>query len=244
LIEASQQGRVLHLALNRPEKRNALNSQICHALVEAFAQGNHDPSIGAILLSGNGPGFCAGMDVKEALELGDDQLIEIHDRLFTIINRSRKPILAAIHGSAMGGGIGLAVNAHIAIASPAAKFGLTEINLGLWPVMIFRAVALAIGERRATELSITGRIFTASEAQQYGLVAELAEDPLARARDLAAEVSAFSANALALGLDYSRRVTTLSHEEAKELGVRTRAQLTSHPDFAKGVKAFLERKRP
>jgi enoyl-CoA hydratase/carnithine racemase len=239
LIEASQQGRVLHLALNRPEKRNALNSSLCQALVEAFAQAGHDPSIGAIVLSGNGPSFCAGMDLKEALESEDDPFAELHERLFSILERTRKPILAAVHGTLAGGGVGLAANAHIVIAAPDTKFGLTEIKIALWPVLIFPSVALAIGERKATELALTGRLFDAREAQQFGLVAEIAENPLARAQALANEIAAYSPNALAKGLDYSRRIRRLTQEERAAAGRQTRADLMSHPDFAKSVKQFF-----
>lgn len=243
MIEASQQGQVLHLALNRPEKRNALNSGLCRALIEAFAQADLDSSIGAILLSGNGPAFCAGMDLQEALEPGDADLAGLHERLFTIIHRTHKPVVAAVQGAAVAGGTGLAANAHIVIASPDAKFGLTEIKIGLWPVLVFRAVVLAIGERRATELSLTGRLFGAEEAREYGLVTEIVEDPVARARACAAEVAAFSASALAKGLEYAREIRGLNWEEAGELGRKTRESLTAHPDFVKSVKSFLEKKK-
>jgi methylglutaconyl-CoA hydratase len=239
LIEVSQQGRVLHLALNRPDKRNALNSTLCRQLLEAFAQADLDPGIGVILLSGNGPVFCAGMDLKEALEHEDEQLAEVHDRLFTIINRIHKPIVAAVQGAALAGGLGLAANAHLVIASPDAKFGLTEIRIALWPVLVFRAVALAIGERRATELSITGRIFSAAEAHGYGLVTEIAENYLEHAQTRAAEISALSPNALARGLDYSRRIRDMSWEAAGTAGRQTRSDLMFHPDFANNVKKFL-----
>ncbi len=243
MIEASQEGRVLHLALNRPEKRNALNASLCRALVEAFIQANADPSIGAIVLSGKGPAFCAGMDLKEALEAGEDQLAEIHERLFTLLDWTRKPILAAVHGAAAGGGTGLAANAHIVIATPDARFGLTEIKIALWPVLIFPAVAVALGERKATELSITGRFFDAAEAQRFGLVSELADDPIVRALALAKDIAEFSPNALALGLAYSRRIRNVSRQQAGEVGRETRAQLMSHPDFSEAVQAFFAGRR-
>lgn len=239
MIEASQQGRVLHLALNRPEKRNALTGGLCAALVEAFAQADADPSIGAIVLSGNGPSFCAGMDLREARESDCDRFADIHERLFSTIERIHKPIVAAVTGTAAGGGAGLAANAHIVVAAPDARFGLTEIRIALWPVLIFPVVARAIGERRATELSLTGRYFDAREALAFGLVGEIAEDPLARAQALAGEIAAFSPHALSIGLDYSRRIRNMTREEAGALGRQTRAQLMSHPDFVKAVRAFF-----
>src|SRR5580700_6007261 len=147
----------MRVALNRPEKRNALDSATCRDLLDAFRKAESDPAIGAILLCGNGPAFCAGMDLKEALAADQSGLADLHERLFTTIQRARKPMIAAVHGAALAAGTGLAANAHMVIASPDAQFGLTEIRIGLWPVIVFRAVARAIGERRATELSLTGR---------------------------------------------------------------------------------------
>ena len=242
MIEASQQGRVLHLALNRPEKRNALNSSLCRALLTAFTQADADPSIGVILLSGNGQSFCAGMDLKEAIEPGATDLTSLHERLFTVINRIGKPIVAAVQGSVVGGGIGLAANAHVVIAAPDAKFALSEIKIALWPVIIFRALMLAIGERRATELSITGRFFSAKESLEYGLVTEIADNPLEHARRRAAEISQYSAYALARGMEYSRRLRDITWEEGGNLGRLTRDDLMSHPDFEKSVQAFFARR--
>jgi enoyl-CoA hydratase/carnithine racemase len=107
--------------------------------------------------------------------------------------------------------------------------------------MIFPALALAIGERRATALSIAGRVFDAVEAHEYGLVTELSDNPLERAKARAEEAASYSANAMCLGLAYSRRIRSMSWEEAGEEGRRTRAELMAHPDFAKGVKSFFSR---
>jgi enoyl-CoA hydratase/carnithine racemase len=244
LIEASQQGRVLHLALNRPEKRNALNTQLCRALVEAFAQANADPSIGAILLSGNGPSFCAGMDLKETLDVDQIELAGVHERLFTNIHRIRTPVIAAVHGAAFAGGTGLAANAHIVIAKENARFGLTEVRIGLWPVLIFRAIEHAMGERRTVELSLTGREFSAAEALGYGLVTEIAEDPLKRATDLAVQLAKNSPIAIGQGLSYVHQIRGRDWEHAGRLGREIRDLLLSSDDFKEGSRAFLEKRPP
>src|SRR5579863_6430035 len=178
LIEVKQDARVLTISLNRAEKRNALNLRLCRELTEAFDRADSDRSVGAIVLNANGPVFCGGMDLKEVLEINENQLVAVHERLFTTIQRMRTPIVAAVHGSALAGGTGLVANAHIVIAKPDTVFALTEIRVGLWPVLIFRSVAHAMGERRTVELALTGRDFTAAEARDYGLVTELADDPL------------------------------------------------------------------
>lgn len=243
MIEVTAVGRVLRIALNRPEKRNALNLAACRELLSAIDRAESDPAIGVILMSGNGPAFSAGMDLQEVLGADPGELTEVHERLFTIIHRVRKPVIAAIHGAALAAGTGLAANAHIVIASADARFGLTEIRLGLWPVIIFRSVARAIGERRATELSLTGRIFTAEEALEFGLVTEIADDPMARALEVAKALSEFSPVATAAGLEYVHRIRAMDWEDAATVGHKMRDELMATDDFREGVRAFLEKRK-
>jgi enoyl-CoA hydratase/carnithine racemase len=243
-IEVTRQGRVLTITLNRPEKRNALNLNLCRELTEAFDRADSDYSVGAIVLNANGTVFCGGMDLKEVLQIDENQLVAVHERLFTTIQRVRTPIVAAIHGTALAGGTGLVANAHIVIAKPDTLFGLTEIRLGLWPVLIFRSVAHAMGERRTVELALTGREFTAAEALSYGLVTEIAEDPLQRARDLALVLAGFSPIALKAGLDYVHQIRGLDWEHAGRVGRVTRDRLLSSEDFKEGSRAFLEKRQP
>jgi enoyl-CoA hydratase/carnithine racemase len=244
LIEITRHARVLQIAINRPEKRNALNMDLCSQIVNAFDQADADNWVGTILLSGNGPAFCAGMDLHEVLESPTLRLNDLHERLFTTINRIRKPVVAAIQGAALAGGTGLAANAHIVVASPNAEFGLTEIRLGLWPVLVFRACELAMGERRTAELSLTGRIFKAEEAMRYGLVTEIAADPLTRALGIATTISEYSPAVLAAGLDYMHQIRVLDWSHAGTLGHQTRNRLMESADFHEGVRAFLEKRAP
>lgn len=230
-IETSWSGRVLHVALNRPEKRNALNAQLCRELIESL-----EADAGAIVLSGNGPSFCAGMDLHETAHA------ELHEQLFTAIRRLRRPLVAAVHGAALGGGTGLVANAHIVIAAPDAKFGLPEIRIGLWPVLVFRAIALAIGERRATELSITGRTFSAQEALAWGLVSEIAESPLQRALELASSIAQSATGVIAAGLDYVNQIRGMNWDDAGSLGRDVRQRMLAGDEFGQRSRAFLERR--
>jgi enoyl-CoA hydratase/carnithine racemase len=244
LIELEKQGRVLRITLNRPEKRNALNLELCTQLVEAFDNADNNKDVGAIVLNANGPAFCAGMDLKETIDVDQIQLAGIHERLFTTIHRIRTPIIAAVHGAALAGGTGLVANAHIAIAKDDARFGLTEIRIGLWPVLIFRSIEHAMGERRAVELSLTGREFNASEALGYGLSTEIADDPLQRATDIAVNIAAFSPVAIAAGLDYVHQIRGRDWDHAGKVGRVVRDQLLSNEDFKEGATAFLEKRHP
>lgn len=243
LIQVKQEWRVQTITLNRPEKRNALNFELCEELADAFDRADRGGA-GAIVLNANGPSFCAGMDLRETIETDQIQLAGIHERLFTTIHRSRTPIIAAVHGAALAGGTGLVANAHIVIARPDAYFGLTEIRIGFWPVLIFRAVEHAMGERRTVELSLTGRHFTAAEALAYGLVTEIADNPLEKATDLAVQLSGFSPTAVNEGLDYVHQIHDSDWDHAGRVGRETRNRLLSNEDFKEGSRAFLEKREP
>ena len=124
------------------------------------------PAIRCVLIDAAGNFFSAGMDLDEALSPDASEKTAIHERLFTLGARATKPIVAAVQGPALGGGVGLMANAHIVVAAHGTTFGLTEIRIGMWPFVIFRSVSNAIGERRATELALTGRIFGLPAALQ------------------------------------------------------------------------------
>src|SRR5258708_23983368 len=190
-LVASREGRLLRLVLNRPDKRNALNGALCQELVAAIEQGDRDPGVGAILLSGAGKSFCSGMDLSEMLTPAEASLGPLHERLFTMVRWVSTPIIVAVHGAALAGGTGLVANAHIGIAAEDATFGLTEVRIRLWPFVVFRAVVAAIGERRAVDLGLTGRIIDAREAAAMGLAHHVtpAVDLESRAREVAAEVA-------------------------------------------------------
>jgi len=237
-------GRVGRISINRAEKRNALSSPMCREMIEAFAQADADPAIGAVMVRGNGTAFCAGMDLDEVLNADQDELADLHERLFTVVQRARKPIVTAVPGIAYAAGMGLVANAHIVIASPEARFALTEIRIGLWPVIVFRAVARAIGERRATELSLTGRTISADEAWHFGLVTDIASDPKLKAFELAKKLAEFSPVATRAGLEYVDRIRGLTWEDAAPIGHAMRADMMATEDFEEGVRAFLGKRPP
>ncbi len=244
VVEIRQEDRLLRVTLNRPEKRNALNLSLCRGLVAALERADSDATVGAVLLTGSGKAFCAGMDLSEALQADRAELDDLHERLFTVGYRIKKPIIAGVHGPALAGGTGLAANAHILVASGDAKFGLTEIRIGLWPILIFRAMKAAIGERRATELALTGRIFDGREAFSYGLVHEVSEEPLTRAAEIALQVSQASADAIGCGLEYVNRTRDKSWDEAGRIGWELRHVAMASPDFSAGVRKFLGKRDP
>lgn len=245
-LTLSRQGRLLRARLNRPEKRNALNSELCLALIQAFSAAESDRGIGAILLEAAGDVFCAGMDLKEALDPGSRDRLEIHEQLFTIGGRLHKPIVAAVKGPALAGGTGLVANAHVVVAAEGATFGLTEVRIGMWPFVVFRAVAAAVGERRALELSLTARVFGTAEALQWGLAHEMTTVAGLEERAVVAATAMADASpeAVRLGLHYVHRSRQLSFEDAGKLAIQLRGESFDSPDFKEGVNAFLEKRKP
>jgi enoyl-CoA hydratase/carnithine racemase len=243
-LETRQHQRVLHLSLNRPEKRNALNGELCTALVEAIERAGRSPGIGAILLTGNGKSFCAGMDLEEMGSATQDTLSTLHEQLFTIGSRLTLPLVAGVNGAALGGGMGLVANCHIVVASERATFGLTEIRLGLWPFLVYRALTAAVGERRTLELSLTGRTFGAEAARETGLIHEISAQPEARAAELAAALAAASPTAIRAGLRFVREVRGKNWQHAGEIARQIRNRVFASADFQEGVRAFREKRPP
>lgn len=239
-------GRVLELTLNAPETQNRLTFAMCRELVAALHEADRDPSAGAVLLKGAGPAFCTGMDPKEMLREGAAETGWIHEELFTIGAKLTTPVVCQVQGAAHGAGAGLLCNAHVVLAAQGTTFGLTEIRMGNWPFMTFRSLAAAVGERRATELSLTGRVFGTNEALQYNLIHavtppfELEERAEATARQLAGA----SPELIRRGLDFVGRTRGMSWEDAGALAQQIRSEWFSHPDFIEGATALTERRKP
>jgi enoyl-CoA hydratase/carnithine racemase len=244
ILEQFQDGRVLRIALNRPDKHNALSSDLCRELVDAINRANRDPHVGAIVLTGNGESFSAGMDLKELGNVAPETINNVHEQLFTLYMRLGTPLVGAINGLAVGGGTGLVANCHIAVASEKAKFALTEIKLGLWPFLVFRAMHAAVGERQAVELALTGRSFDAKQALQYGLVHEIAADANQRAMEIAADLAKSSPTAIRSGLDFVHEVRNKDWNTAGMIARRVRDELFNSGDFQEGLRAFKEKRAP
>lgn len=245
-LEVSREGRILRVTLNRPEKRNALSAALCEEIADAIEGAQEDTSVGSVLLDAKGDVFCAGMDLEEATGPDAAGCTAIHERLFTLGARAGKPIVASIQGPALGGGVGLICNAHVAVAAHGSSFGLTEIRIGMWPFMIYRSVAAALGERRMLQLSLMGSIFNVPEALQWGLIHESApafelDD---RATAIAMHLAQNSAQATSAGLEFVRRTQGMDPVSAAPIALEMRRKAFASDDFKEGVLAFREKRRP
>jgi enoyl-CoA hydratase/carnithine racemase len=179
-LRIEQDSRLCRIALASPENRNVLDAAACRELLRELRDAAADEGTGAILIEADGPVFCAGAECEDA-------------GLFTIGQSIAKPIVAAVHGVAISGGLALVANAHVVVAAQGTSFGLTDIREGRWQEPVFLAVARALGERRALELGLTGRVFSTPEALAWGLVHYVA--PVFELDDRATEISTALANA-------------------------------------------------
>jgi len=238
--------RVLHVTLNRPEKRNALTSQMCSGIVDAVASAQKRRDVGSILISAVGQVFCAGMDLDEAFDLHGADLAALHDDVFSLGANSMKPIVICVNGPALGGGLGLVAQGHIVMAVEGAVFGLPEIKIGLWPFMVYRAIEAALGPGRTLEISLLGRMFPAHDAQHWGLVHQICapSETADRARALARELAKASPAAIAAGMRYFHESRGKSWKEAGDLAAELRIKLMESEDFREGYAAFKERREP
>lgn len=180
-IRMEQDGRLRRITLAASEKRNLLDAALSQDLLVKLRTAAADDAVGAILLDAEGPVFCSGIAAEAGAEL------------FTIGQKIGKPLVAAVKGVAISGGVGLLANAHVVLAAQGSSFGLTDIREGVWNETLYRAVAGAIGERRARELGLTGRVFSTPDALSWGLVHMVA--PAFELDDRAIEVARALANA-------------------------------------------------
>src|SRR5579864_1481138 len=182
-LRVEQDGRVRRLTLAAPARRNILDAALAVRLLHELRDAHAHPDTGAILLDAEGPVFCGGLDFAEPLP----------EEIFTFGPHAPKPIVAAVAGVSISAGVALIANAHVAVAAQGSSFGLTDIRQGHCHLGILDAVAAAIGDRRARELALTGRVFTAPDALAWGLVHAVA--PPFELDDRASAIATALANA-------------------------------------------------
>ena len=172
LIE--NRGQVRILTMNRPEKRNALNSELTRNLLEALQVADSDESVGAIVLTGAGPGFCAGADLSEFRDLQQavaaENRAELTMQLHLAFSRIRVPVVTAINGHAMGGGAGLAIAGDLAVMADGAKLGYPEPKHGIVAAIVMANLVRQVGRKAAFELVALGEPIDAQRALQLGMV--------------------------------------------------------------------------
>jgi methylglutaconyl-CoA hydratase len=240
-LRIERDGEVLRVTLARPERRNAFDADLIEALAEAFAEVR---DAAAIVLAGEGPSFCAGADVdwqRASIGLSHEENVEDARRLYRMLEsvfHCPAPVVARVHGFALGGGSGMVACTDIAIAAEDAVFGFSEVRLGIIPSVISPWVLARIGPAAARRYFLTGERFDAATALRIGLVHEVATD-------LDAAVERVVADLLAGGPVAVREAKRLVLEPADEQDAvaRAAARRTSE-EGQEGLRAFLDKRDP
>ncbi len=246
----SLNNRILRITINRESKLNALNKLTLAELHAALSDAFNNPEVGGIILTGAGPkAFVAGADISEFADLNTDEghifAQEGHHKVFDRMHASEKPIIAAINGFALGGGLELAMACHIRIASENARLGLPEVTLGLIPGYGgTQRLSQLVGRGRALEMILTADMITAAKALEIGLVNEVVapENLLAAAEEKMNKI--LSRAPIAVGAAINAVNASLTDGvNGFEEEINQFARCFDTADFKEGVSAFLE-KRP
>ncbi len=250
---------VADVRLNRPEKRNALDPAMFEALVTAGEGLKARPGLRAVVLSGEGPDFCAGLDFASFQAMRSGERLSASVRLPAAAGPAKAagqracyvwaelpvPVIAALHGNALGGGLQVALGADIRIVAPGARLGLLEVTWGLVPDMTgTQLVPELVGRDVAKELIYTGRVVSGEEAVAIGLATRTAPDPLAAARTLAREIAGRSPHAIRA----AKRLLDLAGRTGLEAGFAAEQEeiraLIGSPNQAEAVAARFGKRDP
>ena len=239
--------RVGLVRLNRPQARNALNRTLLTELMQALADFDADPAIGAMVITGDERAFAAGADIREMAEASAvEMLLRDQISLFDRITRIHKPVIAAVSGWCLGGGCELMLSCDMAVASETARFGQPEITIGVIPgAGGTQRLTRAVGKAVAMEMVLNNRTLTAEEALRYGMVNRVvpAERCLDEALALAGEIAGRAPLAVRLGKEAINRAFELPLSEGLAAERRAFYFLFASADQKEGMQAFLA-KRP
>jgi enoyl-CoA hydratase/carnithine racemase len=262
-VLVSVDGGVADVRLNRPEKLNALDNEMFRAIAEAGERLKSEPGVRAVVLSGEGRGFCAGLDfggfqsmrdgprdrdrgdgVSELGETGG-RITHLGQQVAWVWTELEVPVIAAIHGPCLGGGLQIALGADIRIVAPDASLSVLEIRWGLVPDMTASLMLPGLmGIDVAKQLLWTGRTVRGDEAVQIGLATSCADDPRAAALELAAELAAKSPHAIRAGKRLFAGRAERSTAEQLALERREIAALIGGENQVEAVTAFFEKRPP
>ena len=250
-ILTNQDGSILTITINRPKQLNALNKATIEELHSAFSIADATKNIRVIIITGSGEkAFVAGADIKEFADFDETQGAALakngQDLLFNFVENLSTPVIAAVNGFALGGGLELAMAAHFRIASDNAKMGLPEVSLGVIPGYGgTQRLAQLIGKGKAMELIMTANMMTAQEAKEVGLVNYVVaqEELLPLAEKLATKISRNSSTAITAVIK-SVNANYKTGVNGFEVEISNFGDCFGTKDFKEGTTAFLEKRRP
>jgi methylglutaconyl-CoA hydratase len=247
LVTSTEDG-VFSITLNRPEKRNALSSELIELLHQALEQADIDADVRVVVIRGSGKDFCAGADLDELLASADRTLAENEGsalRLGEIFERIRalpKPVVSLVQGRALAGGAGLATSCDLVMASRSAQIGYPEIQRGFVPAMVATLLRRSVGEKIALDLLLTGRVLGAEDAVATGLISRVVADGdlEKEGQSLARRLATSSASALALTKQLFFELDGNDFVDGIRLGARVNAVARGTSDFRTAIAQFLK----
>jgi enoyl-CoA hydratase len=241
-VRTEQRGKVLLIILNRPQARNAIDGAVAAGLADAIARLDGDAGLAAGVLAGAGRGFSAGMDLK-AFAGGED----ITPALRFLRHGARKPLIAAVEGFALAGGLELALACDLIVAAAGARLGIPEVKVGLFAAGggVLRLPA-RLGYGKAMEMALTGDPITAEEAAGLGLVARVTEPggTVKAAMELAGRVARNAPLAVAASKELVRSTQGATEAEFWTIQDPWRAEVFASDDAKEGPRAFAEKREP
>jgi len=258
VVIVEKEGPILIVTLNRPEKRNAVNSEVMCRLYDAWQQLNRDDELRVGILTGRGNTFCAGMDLEDLKKLRGDakeddwahRVLNTPDLAYTAwlkVNRPKKPIVLAVEGHALAGGTEILQGTDIRVAGESARFGVTEVQRALFPlagstVRLRRQMPYAV----AAEILLTGEDILASRAHQLGLINHVVPDgqALVKAKQIAQRIADNGPLAVQGILATLRQTETLPEDKAFEIELSYGMPVLVSEDGKEGAQAFLEKRKP
>ena len=252
LILAETRGATRLLTLNRPEVRNALSGALRGALHDERERARSDASVRALVLTGSGPAFCAGLDLDElkavhARSSAENRAdTEALARLFQALYTFPKPVVAALNGHAVAGGAGLASLCDLVIMNQDAKLGYTEARIGFVAALVGVYLLRQVGEKRARDLLLSARLVSAREALEMGLATEICppEEVLERALARASAMAENAPASLAATKALLAAVPGMGLHEALRYATEVNVLSRTSDDLREGVSAFLEKREP
>jgi methylglutaconyl-CoA hydratase len=241
-------GRAAWITLDSPENRNALSAPLVKELGDHLRGAIDDPEVRVIVLTGNGPAFCAGADLKnrgDAVAPGSDRANPFVEVL-RLMWDGPKPVIAAVNGHAFGGGIGLVAGADVAIAAENARFSFSEVRLGLIPAMISVVVLPKLGTHQAMRLFLTGDRFPAEKAREYGLLHRVVapEELVSAVQEEIDAIALGGPIAIAEAKKLIRTVSRLPMDQAFGYAEEKINELFRSAEAAEGMSAFVAKRKP
>ena len=254
-VIVARDGAVAHVKLNRPDKRNGLDLPMFEGLIGAGLALAKDPSVRAVVLSGEGKAFCAGLDFGAFLAMGDaapkllerpaDSPANVAQRVAWVWREVPVPVIAAVHGQAFGGGLQIALGADLRYVRPDAQLSVMEIKWGLIPDMSISKTLLALVRPDiAAELTYTGRIVSGDEAFALGLATRVCEDPLAAALETARTIAEKNPHAIRRVKALYGAAPGLDTAAAFELETKLQVELLGSPNQLEAVQANFGKRSP